>query len=314
MGIKINAQKGDEFSDLYLNSTRKIFKVLYTRVMKMWYMWDPIFNMSSLKREYMECVNVLNVLTDKIIESKRGSMGSEMVQSEQKSFVDQLFYQASIDGKNWTPAEIKDEISSMIAAGGDTTSHTFCFVIILLAIFPEVQEKVFQEVLSVDEMSDDDGLEISMEACGKMTYTEQVIKESLRLFPAAPIIGRQCTGDIKIKTKDLVIPKGTMLIIGISMLHRSKKFWGPDADKFNPENFSKENVANRNPNHYVAFSGGPRACVGYKFAMLSMKVLLCKILKAYKLETDEKYEDVKCEFHLLIDKVGGWRVKLQPRY
>lgn len=313
MGININAQKGEEFGDLYIRSTQKVFEVLYTRTMKMWNMWEPIFKMSSLRREFTKCIEVFHSLTDKVIEAKISSLESTMIEDEQKTFVDQLFYQASIDSNNWTVDEIKDEIASMIAAGGDTTSHALSFTILLLAMFPDVQEKILQEVLLINEINEGDGFGINMETCNKMTYTEQVIKESLRLFPSAPIVARQATGDVKIKTRDIVIPKGVNIVVGISQLHRDKSIWGPEAEKFNPENFSKENVAKRHPNSFIAFSGGPRNCVGYKFTNLSMKVTLYKLLKAYRLETDEKLEDVKCEFHLLLDKVGGWRVKLFPR-
>ena len=313
MGININAQKGEEFGDLYIKSTQKVFKVMHTRTMKMWYMWEPLYNLSSLKRDFMECVKVFHKLTDKVIEAKRSSLQSEMVEDEQKTFVDQLFYQASIDSNNWTTDEIKDEISSMIAAGGDTTSHSLSFTILLLAMFPKVQEKVLEEIFLIDEINEGDGLELNMEACNKMTYTEKVIKESLRLFPPAPIVARQTTGDVKLKTRNIVVPKGVNLVVGISMLHRDKNVWGPNADKFDPEHFSKENIAQRHPNAFIAFSGGQRNCVGYKFTHLSMKVLIYRLLKAYRLETDEKFEDIKCEFHLLLDKVGGWRVKLYPR-
>lgn len=319
MGININAQTGDEFGDLYIKSSQKVFEVLHTRVMRMWLMLDSIFKMTSLSREYMKCVEVFHTLTNKVVAAKQSSLKAAMIAGEQetfdeqKSFVDQLFHQASIDNKNWTTEEIKDEISSMIAAGGDTTSHNLSFTIILLAMFPEIQDKVYQEILSIEEINEGDGFGLNMEACSKMTYTEKVLKESLRLFPSAPIIARQCTGNVKLKTKDIVVPKGVNIVIAISVMHRDKEFWGENADKFDPENFSKENVAKRHPNCFVAFSGGQRNCVGTKFTILSMKTILYKLLKAYRLETDEKFEDIKCQFHLLLDKVGGWQVKLYPR-
>lgn len=314
MGININAQTGEEFGDLYIKSTQKVFKLLFKRTMYMWYMWEPFFKISALRREYMECVEIFHKLTDKVIEAKVNSLESAMREDDQKTFVDQLFYQASIDPNNWTPDEIKDEISSMIAAGGDTTSHALSFLVVVLAMYPDIQDKVFQEMVTTDELNEGDGLEINMEMCSKMTYTDKVIKESFRLFPPAVIVARQTTGDVKLKTRGLVVPKGVNIIIGLSMLHRDKKFWGPDAEKFDPENFSKENIAKRHPNCYVPFSGGQRNCVGQKFTNLTVKVFLYKLLRAYRLETDEKFEDIKCEIHLLLDKVGGWRVKLQPRY
>lgn len=313
MGIKLNTQQGDEFGDLYIKATQRAFEILYTRVMKTWMAFDPVFKLSSLSREFMECVQVFHKLTDKVVEEKRSYGENPLSGKRQKTFVDELFYQASVDNKNWTNKEIRDEISSMIAAGADTTSHSLSFTILLLAMFPDVQEKVFQEIRAIDKTIDGDSSRINIEVCNKMTYTGQVIKESLRLFSPSTIIGRFTTGDVQIKTNNLVIPENVFVVIGMSMLHRDKSIWGPGADEFNPDNFSKENIAKRSPNHFVAFSGGQRNCVGLKFANLSMKVMLYKLLQAYRLETDEKFEDIKCDFHLLMKKVGGWQVKLNPR-
>lgn len=313
MGTDIKTQQGDEFGDVYIKSTQKAFEILYTRVMKTWFAFEPIYNLSSLQSEFKECCQVFHKLTDKVIQEKRKSQENSVSGSRQKTFVDELFHQASIDNENWTNKEIRDEISSMIAAGADTTSHSLSFTILLLAMFPEVQEKVFQEINEIDEAIEGDDSRIDINVCGKMIYTGQVIKESLRLFSPSTIIGRYTTGDVRIKTNNVVIPKDVFVIIGFSMLHRNEAIWGPEADKFNPENFSRENIAKRHPNSFIAFSGGQRNCVGLKFANLSMKVILFKLLKAYRLETDERFEDVKCEFHLLMKKVGGWKVKLQKR-
>ena len=105
------------------------------------------------------------------------------------------------------------------------------------------------------------------------------------------MIGRYTTGDVKIKTNNLVIPKNVYVVVGLNALHLDRAVWGRDADTFNPDNFTKENVRKRHPNSFVAFSGGQQDCVGLKFANLSMKVILYKLLKAYRLETDEKFED-----------------------
>lgn len=314
MGINIKSQEGNEFGDLYIKSTEKAFKLLYQRVFKIWYaVSDSFYQTSSLYREFMECCKVFHMLTDKVVEEKRHSRPATTGGKRQKTFVDELFHQASIDNQNWTNKEVRDEISSMIAAGADTTSHSLAFTVLLLAMFPEVQEKVFQEIQSIDESIECDDKKINIEACGRMTYTGQVIKESLRLFASSTLIGRYTTGDVKLKSNNLIIPKNVYLVIGISMLHRDPEYWGQEAHEFNPDNFSKENIAKRHRHSFVAFSGGQRNCVGLKFANLSMKVMLYKLLKAYRIETDEKFEDIRCEFHLLMKKVGGWKIKLHPR-
>lgn len=304
MGIDISSQRGDEYGDLYIKSTRRAFEIMITRVMRLWYTFEPLYRVSSLYRDFLQCTRVLHRLTDKVIEEKRDA--PRVARGEARSFVDELFRQASVDSVKWTNKEIRDEISSMIAAGGDTTSHSLAFTILLLAMHPEVQAKAYREIQGVP---DEEG---SVD-CSKLSYLGQVISESLRLFTPTTIIGRYTTGDVRIKTRNLVIPENVFLVIGMSPLHRDKAFWGEEAEKFNPDNFSKENIAKSHPNRFVAFSAGPKNCAGIKFANLSMKVVLCKLLRSYRLETDEKFGEIKCEFGLLLDKVGGWNVRIYPR-
>jgi len=300
MGIKIDSQRGQPMGNAYIESTHRAFEIFVTRVFRIWWSVDSIFQFSPLHKEFSKCTRVFHQLTDKVIAEKRSNQDAK----RQKTFIDEIF---NANGSSWTDKEIRDEISSMIAAGADTTSHSLSFTILLLAMFPDVQEKVYREVQEIGDA------QLSMETCSKMTYMGQVIKESLRLFAPSTIIGRYTTGNVTIKTNNLTIPKNVFVIIGMSMLHRQREIWGDDANQFNPENFSKENCAKRKAGSFVAFSNGLRNCVGIKFADLSMKVILFKLLQAYRLETDEKFDDIKCEFRLLMRKVGGWKVKLYPR-
>lgn len=312
MGVNINSQNGDEFGSRYIKSTTRAFQILFERTMKVWLVNDNIFRLSSLYKDFKQCIDTFHQLTDKIIHEKQDNV-DESTSQQNKTFVNELFHQASKDNSEWTDKEVRDEINSMIAAGADTTSHSLGFTILLLAMFPEVQEKVYNEIESVDSMRDFES-DMTIETANKLKYMGQVINESLRLFSSSTIIGRYTTGDVQLKTRNIVIPKDVFVVMGISMLHRDPNIWGPDADKFNPDNFLPKNLENRHPFCFAAFSGGPKNCVGLKFADLSMKMIIYKLLKAYRIETDEKFEDIRCEFHLLMKKVGGWNVKLHPRH
>ncbi|XP_015366846.1 PREDICTED: cytochrome P450 4g15-like [Diuraphis noxia] len=82
---------------------------------------------------------------------------------------------------------------------------------------------------------------------------------------------------------------------------------------FNPENFSPENVAKRHKYSFIAFSGGPRSCIGSKYAMLSMKVTLSTFLRYFSVHTDIKLTDIKLKVDLLIRSVHGYPVTIRPR-
>lgn len=87
-------------------------------------------------------------------------------------------------------------------------------------MFPDVQDKVFQEINSNECFIQGDDKKINIETCNKMSYTGQVINEALRLFPPLTIIGRYTNGAVQIKNDNVVIPSDVFVIIGVSMLHR----------------------------------------------------------------------------------------------
>lgn len=131
------------------------------------------------------------------------------------------------------------------------------FVVLLLAIHPEIQEKCYQELKSIlpDRYAD-----ITVDHINRMSYTEQCIKESLRLYPTVPIIGRTINGDIKLK--NVTIHKNQPVILSLRGIMRKPEIWGKDALVFNPDNCSAENLAKIPPCAFAPFSDGPRMCIG----------------------------------------------------
>ena len=83
------------------------------------------------------------------------------------------------------------------------------------------------------------------------------------------------------------------MLINFYSLHRRKDIWGENAELFNPDNFLPENVEKRHPYSFLPFSGGARNCIGYRYAMISLKILLIYLVKNYKFSTHLKYEDIQ---------------------
>lgn len=79
-------------------------------------------------------------------------------------------------------------------------------------------------------------------------------------------------------------------------MHRNLNIWGPTVNEFDPDHFTKENIASRSPFSYIPFSGGPRNCIGMKYAMILVKIALCHVLKEYKYISDLKMADIRSEF------------------
>lgn len=180
---------------------------------------------------------------------------------------------------------------------------------LLLAQHQNVQNALVEEINEV--YADDD--EITFESLGKLQYMERVIKESLRIAPVGPVIFREAMEDFEIQP-GVVIPKGTTFILNIFALHRQKPIWGEKADVFDPDNFLPENVAKRHPCSFIPFSTGRRNCIGHRYAMLSMKIILLKLLRNFKFSTDLKYEELRFKAVLTLKLCGDHLVSITNRY
>ena len=118
---------------------------------------------------------------------------------------------------------------------------------------------------------------------------DMVISETLRMYPPTLRLDRICSAD-NYKFNDMSIPKDTVCAVSIWALHRNPEFY-PEPDKFDPERFSagesKQRDAAFEGYTYLAFGAGPRGCVGMRFALIKMKLLMSEILG--------QYQFVKCE-------------------
>lgn len=160
-----------------------------------------------------------------------------------------------------TDKDIRDQVNFILFAGQDTSSFTIAMTVLMIAMHPKVEQCVVDELNDVfgNETAD---IEITMEHVNKLIYLEQVIKETLRLHPVAPMISRRCTEDTPLG--NFTIPRDTEIVIPAISAHRRKDIWGENADEFNPEHFSKEANSKRNPFSYIAFSNGARDCLGMR--------------------------------------------------
>lgn len=129
----------------------------------------------------------------------------------------------------------------------------------MLAMHPEHQERVFEEIKTVLPSKD---TSVRAEHIPQLTYLEMCIKESLRLFPVVSLMSKAVKyGSINLGGHE--VRPGVSIIIGVNRIHRKIKYWGPDANTFNPTRFMPENFAKVNRFAYIPFSEGSRNCVGW---------------------------------------------------
>ncbi|CAL1678312.1 unnamed protein product [Lasius platythorax] len=145
-----------------------------------------------------------------------------------------------------------------------------------------------------------------------MDYLERAIKETMRIFPAVPAIARYLTEDVKMG--DVILPKGSNVVIALFVLHRNEKYW-PNPLVFDPDRFLPERIGTSYKHYYMPFSMGPRNCIGIKYAMISMKVILATLIRTFMFKVDKSIEidKIKLNFDLTLSTVEPIKVKIEKR-
>lgn len=118
----------------------------------------------------------------------------------------------------------------------------------------------------------------------EMKYMEQVIDETLRMFPPAKRVDREANDDYEYE--GIKISKGQVIAVPIYALHHDPEIY-PDPEKFLPERFGEIEKKKREAVSFLPFGAGPRGCIGIRFAFLEMKLLLTTILSKYRFERCE---------------------------
>lgn len=136
--------------------------------------------------------------------------------------------------------------------------------------------------------------------------------ETLRMYPPVPVIARHMKQELKLASGDYTIPIGATVVIATFKLHRLESIY-PNPDKFDPDNFLPERQANRHYYAFVPFSAGPRSCVGRKYAMLKLKVILSTIFRQFRVYSDMKEEDFRLQADIILKREEGFQIRLEPR-
>lgn len=193
--------------------------------------------------------------------------------------------------------------------GHDTTAAGSSFVLCLLGTHQDVQAKVYQELFKIFGSSD---RECTFADTLEMKYLERVIMESLRLYPPVPLIARKLNEDVQLASDKHILPAGCTIVIGTLKIHRRADVY-PNPDTFDPDNFLPERTQNRHYYSFIPFSAGPRSCVGRKYAMIKLKVLLSTILRNYRIKSSLKQDDFKLQADIILKRTDGFRIEIEPR-
>uniref|UniRef100_T1PFY1 Cytochrome P450 n=1 Tax=Musca domestica TaxID=7370 RepID=T1PFY1_MUSDO len=293
MGVSINAMdnphtdfaKAVEF--ICCNINMRAFNPLKRK--NFTYQFFPEF------RQYCKTLQILKEFTYDVIhkrmelrkreeEAKQEANNQQSAESDFKkpkmAFLDTLL-SSTVDGRPLTIQEIYEEVSTFMFEGHDTTTSALSFITYLLSRHMGVQKKVYEEQKAI--MGADMKRNATFQELADMKYLDMVVKESLRLYPSVPMIGRHTDKEYSMNGKTL--PIDTSAIIFIMALGYNEKTF-PDPYRFDPERFAataKSSAEDHNPFDYVPFSAGPRNCIGQKFAQLEIKTVISKIVRHFEI-------------------------------
>uniref|UniRef100_A0A0A9ZHK3 Cytochrome P450 4c3 n=1 Tax=Lygus hesperus TaxID=30085 RepID=A0A0A9ZHK3_LYGHE len=257
---------------------------------------------SSLKRKLFQFltrrrdpqVRRIVEITKSIINKRRAvlsSLESNIDHGEPSCYTDVIIQIAREEGAD--EEEMCKPAVDFLVAGSETTSTTISCAILFLAMHPEYQEKVQDELRQI--FKDSRKTPASTDDLHKMKYLEMVIYETLR-HCGIPLVARRLATDTNLDGYHL--PSKSLLMFRFMNVCRNLQWWDrPSA--FSPDNFLPEAEAARPKGSFTPFSLGTRSCPGNIFALTSMKVILSTALREFTFTTNLKFEEITYQYGLM---------------
>ena len=232
--------------------------------------WQLILKLPTLKRwRYLRGAGALDEIVYGIIRERRASgMGDDLLSD--------LLRAQDSDGSFMTDQQIRDEVMTMLLAGHETTALTLSWAWFLLATHPDVQAKLQDEVDRVLTGRPPTAVDV-----GQLTYTNDVVRETMRLYPPAWVITRMAAQQVEIG--GYVVPTGSNIILSPWVTHRDARFF-PQPDLFDPERWSAGREQASAKFAYFPFGGGPRICIGNSFALMEAAILLVAVAQRFQID------------------------------
>ncbi|XP_057376934.1 cytochrome P450 4C1-like [Daphnia carinata] len=284
MGVSVKAQSR---SSDYVTALYRIIQILMERFAKPWLAINVIFYISKQGREHRRLLTTLHSFTRNVIKQRRQSFEKNQAQfiddgeikpkGNRRALLDLLLaVEADENNAGLSDQDIQEEIDTFMFEGHDTTTSAICWFLYCMATNPECQENVWTELRDVFGESD---RPCSQQDLSDLTYLECCIKEAMRMYSPVPHIERHVKEDFKIG--DYLIPSGSDIILLLYGLHHNPRLY-PNPCKYDPERFLPDRIEGHHPYSYIPFSAGPRNCIGQRFALMEIKIVVSTFLRRFR--------------------------------
>jgi cytochrome P450 len=260
--------------------------------------WQLILKLPTLKRwRYLRGVRALDEIVYGIIRKRRASdMGNDLLSD--------LLRSQDTDGSAMTDQQLRDEVMTMLLAGHETTALALSWAWFLLASHPVAQEKLHHEVDQVLA-----GRLPTAADAALLPFTNNVVKETIRLYPPAWIITRMASEQVEIG--GYVVPAGSNIIVSPWVTHRDGRFF-PQPEQFRPERWSADREQATPKFAYFPFGGGPRICIGNSFALMEAAILLAAVAQRFQIDLVPE-QTIEPFASITLRPRSGVRVRLRQR-
>lgn len=269
--------------DYFLNYTRSIKRIIPK--------WLPIPAHLRMRK----AIKTIDATLMQIIAQRRATLNDDAI-----DLVSLLLRARDDAGSGLTDQQLRDEAITIFLAGHETVAIALAYTLMLLAEHPEAQAKAHAEIDSVLQ-----GRPATAADMPKLTFLEQIVNESMRLYPPAWIIAREPTAPYELHGHTLSTRE--QVWISTWVVHRDAR-WFPEPEAFKPERWSAEMKDGLPRFAYFPFGGGPRICIGNHFAMMEAVLGLATLLqkRGYKPAPEHRLE-LECSVTLR-PKHGVWLV------
>ena len=257
----------------------------------------PMFVTKRVNREYRVALQTLNKIVGEIIDDRRqnpcheGDLLSTLIKAYD----------------NGEPADrkiLRDQVLSIILSGHETTAIALSWSCYLISTNAQVRKRLEAEIDSIigDRTPTYDDLP-------KLTYTQMIFEEAMRLYPPVWTTSRIALEDDTVG--ELKIPRHSTIMLCAYAVHRHPDYW-PNPEQFDPERFSPDRADERPRHAYFPFGGGPRSCLGSRFATMEAQLVLAMITQRYRLEPSSSHTVTPEPMITLRPRDGLW-MRLKQR-
>ncbi|KAF8235020.1 cytochrome P450 [Tricholoma matsutake] len=260
----------------------------------------PILNKTSTSFEAVRdhMLEVISLARAWISDGKITSMDAGLLRNLVEA---NISHDVVLDKGQLSDEELLSDTFAYLIAGHETTANTLSFALALLALYPDVQQRLYEESCRLwpDGAPSPESPSFHKKSLSSLGYTTAAFYEALRLFPPVVRLGKQVLTDTDLKAHrfttshdgkvrdveeyTVTIPGGSMVIIDISALHMNPIYWGDDAAEFKPERFIDTETYRWPRDAFDAFSAGPRNCIGQRFAITEGVCILAHLTRRYEI-------------------------------